>query len=408
MKCTNCLKELPENLSSSVEFCPFCGKKMEPSKCPGCGEPIVKGAAFCYKCGTALNTSDVPKDPFSEQALKQWDKEWEDFFKSDKSETNTKPAQPTESFGFPNSVPKAQSDEKHFNKFHVVDKYLKLFEKAHGIIKDNNAKGKFRITRTNQEIQNVVEDWGYGGTRQYSKMSRQEILDGCSGYYSTEEFGDVNCVAVCPFTYKTFYAKKNQVFSAETIIPIISANGNVCSLFYCDGILAVTTLIDIQDKGYKQEEWMQGDYGEYYYKYAAKLETAFYEITGDRALLLCSCKDVSAIRNGFFSEKYPHIIQMIDYDCNEYILDTKQNELTTIVSSEKFANTFPFAKHHFGFQSHKGSVAWYSMNGENTTLIVWDGVNSKTVKLLPDDEPQERWKDSLFGHPFDDSITCKK
>ena len=363
MKCTNCSKELPQGLPSTIEFCPFCGQKLGLSKCPKCGKPLVKDAVYCYKCGTTLESSptrEAPSEP------------------------------PYDPF---NSLP--QEPEKHYNQLQPVDNYPQLFEKKWGMCKSIHSN---YVTNNNQRILNVVENWSYGGTSKYSPMSQEEISECCCPHYNTSELGGINSIAVCKFTYNDFYSKGNLVFTHVIFDKelIITAPGNVCSMFYCDGILAVTTIAGLENKGYHQEEWMQGDYGEYYYEYDAKLDTSFYKITQDpvtyskSATLLNSFKGMSAVRSGCFLKNHQNTLRFMDYDGNIFNFDIEHNNLTKFCSAEKFIKEFPFSKHHFSINGHLSDIVWYSGNGDKTELLIWD--DGKIKKLLPEDEPQKKWE----------------
>jgi membrane protease subunit (stomatin/prohibitin family) len=82
--CSNCNKKYPSNM----KFCPYCGDPYNPCPkcgsdnepdakrcvncgtllnfhendiCPGCGNPVVQGAAFCPNCGRPLSEQQCPR-----------------------------------------------------------------------------------------------------------------------------------------------------------------------------------------------------------------------------------------------------------------------------------------------------------------------------------------------------------
>lgn len=62
MKCSNCNKEISEN----IKFCTFCGtevkREQEASVCPYCNAKVNQGEAFCTSCGKKLGAPvETPK-----------------------------------------------------------------------------------------------------------------------------------------------------------------------------------------------------------------------------------------------------------------------------------------------------------------------------------------------------------
>ena len=47
--CPHCREELP--VQPQLIFCPFCGKRVRPVECPGCGSDIEPNWKFCITCG---------------------------------------------------------------------------------------------------------------------------------------------------------------------------------------------------------------------------------------------------------------------------------------------------------------------------------------------------------------------
>jgi hypothetical protein len=51
--CPRCGEELPGG--RRVIFCPFCGRQLEESRCPQCGDPLEPGWRFCGTCGSSVS-----------------------------------------------------------------------------------------------------------------------------------------------------------------------------------------------------------------------------------------------------------------------------------------------------------------------------------------------------------------
>lgn len=47
--CPHCRSGLPGG--RRVVYCPFCGRQIEESRCPQCGDPLERGWQFCVTCG---------------------------------------------------------------------------------------------------------------------------------------------------------------------------------------------------------------------------------------------------------------------------------------------------------------------------------------------------------------------
>lgn len=47
--CPHCHTDLPAG--RRVIYCPFCGRQVQESKCPRCGNPLERGWKFCVTCG---------------------------------------------------------------------------------------------------------------------------------------------------------------------------------------------------------------------------------------------------------------------------------------------------------------------------------------------------------------------
>jgi hypothetical protein len=51
-ECPACDRDLPAR--PNLRFCPYCGVNVLERGCPGCGEPLEWGWAFCVSCGTQV------------------------------------------------------------------------------------------------------------------------------------------------------------------------------------------------------------------------------------------------------------------------------------------------------------------------------------------------------------------